>query len=75
MLEGTNPMNPYDYSQYKKRPTEGWPAPTGERFIPIFGGPLDGDFLHADGGWYYVDVNAGLPRYVEWVEPDVNLGL
>ena len=71
MLEGSNPLNPYDYSQYKMKPTQGWPPPTGDRFIPIFGGPLDGDFLHADSGYYYVDVNAGLPRYVEWVVPDV----
>jgi hypothetical protein len=46
-----------------------WPPPATERFVKIYGGPLDGQF-HPASGWYSGDCKDGRLLYLEWMEDD-----
>lgn len=45
-----------------------WPAPSGTRFVRIYGGDLDGH-AHPTDGWYAPHVVEGQLAYLEWIVP------
>ena len=46
-----------------------WGPPTGERFVKIYGGPLDGSH-HPASAYYAAAVDHGGLQFLDWVEAE-----